>query len=316
MVFHLNKYCTMLTLSYYTQAHAWWESCRPKTLPLASMAIFLGSALAYWQGNFQFSVAFLAWTTASLLQILSNLANDYGDYLTGADAIDRQGPVRGIQKGTLSAPQLKLSLYVVSLLTMISGVYLLWIACSHWHSILGFMGLGFIAIVAAITYTVGNKPYGYMGLGDVSVFLFFGLLAVGGAFYLQMEHYSSVIILPMIASGLLATSVLNLNNMRDIVSDPTVGKMTLAVRLGLKNSRYYQIGLVSLALIALLSFQYWYLQKWWLMSTLLALPLFITHIRFVWHIKDDTNLVPALGQGIQLSVVSHILLIASLLLAT
>ncbi|VFS46581.1 1,4-dihydroxy-2-naphthoate polyprenyltransferase [Budvicia aquatica] len=203
---------------------AWIESLRPRTLPLALASIVTGSALAAWMNHFQLDIALMALLTAGLLQILSNLANDYGDAIKGSDTETRIGPNRGMQKGLINLAQMKRALIIVIVLTVASGIGLIAIACKKPEDILGFLALGLMAIVASITYTVGRKPYGYMGLGDISVLIFFGWLSVAGTYYLQAGTFDSVVMLPATACGLLATAVLNINNLRDIDSDRMNGK--------------------------------------------------------------------------------------------
>lgn len=218
---------------------AWIESLRLRTLPLACASIMTGSALAGWQGHFNAGTALLALLTTALLQILSNLANDYGDAIKGSDTPARIGPLRGMQKGAITRQQMRVALIVTVLLTMVSGVCLLLRACQTVNDMLGFMALGAVAIVAAIAYTVGKKPYGYLGLGDASVLIFFGWLGVTGSYYLQTQTLPALLFFPATACGLMAVAVLNVNNMRDIDSDRQNGKHTLAVRLGSINARRY-----------------------------------------------------------------------------
>lgn len=226
---------------------AWLDACRPKTLPLACLAIVTGNALALAQGYFSTAVLLLSLLTAALLQVLSNLANDYGDGLRGVDNAQRLGPVRALQSGALSAGQLRNALVLVALLTLASGLGLLSLAqltASDW---LWFLLLGALALVAALSYTLGQRPYGYAGLGDLAVWLFFGLLGVLGSCHLQGTVFSPWLLLPACASGLLAVAVLNINNMRDIDNDARHGKRTLAVRLGLTTARRYHYALLLLA---------------------------------------------------------------------
>jgi 1,4-dihydroxy-2-naphthoate polyprenyltransferase len=189
-------------------------------------------------------VALLALLTAGLLQILSNLANDYGDAVKGSDKEDRIGPLRGMQKGMITQAQMKRALVVTVVLIAIAGCSLIAVACEQPSDVVGFLVLGGLSIVAAITYTVGTKPYGYLGLGDISVLVFFGWLSVAGTYYLQTHAFDSIVMLPATACGLLATAVLNINNLRDIESDRANGKNTLAVRLGPQNARYYHVALL------------------------------------------------------------------------
>ena len=154
----------------------WLDAARPKTLPLALVSILTGSVLAYAAGQFSLPISLMAFITATLLQILSNLANDYGDAVKGTDNEKRLGPLRALQSGAVTKEQMKQAIGFNIVLTVISGLILVFYSLSSLESILTFIGLGILAILAAIAYTMGSKPYGYVGLGDISVFLFFGLL--------------------------------------------------------------------------------------------------------------------------------------------
>ena len=217
----------------------WLDAARPKTLPLALVSILTGSALAYSAGHFSLPVAIMAFLCATLLQILSNLANDYGDAVKGTDNDERLGPQRAMQSGAVSAKQMKKAILFNIILTAIAGLTLVFYALDSFESILTFLGLGVLAIIAAIAYTMGSKPYGYVGLGDLSVFLFFGLLGVTGTYFLHTGHVDGLLFLPALGCGLLAVAVLNVNNMRDIENDSKCGKRTMAVRLGQRNAKFY-----------------------------------------------------------------------------
>lgn len=228
---------------------AWLNACRPRTLPLACICILVGSSLALATGAFSWPVLLLSLLTAILLQVLSNLANDYGDGLRGVDNSQRLGPVRALQSGALSATQLRLSLFATATLALLCGAALLAVARLDATGLLAFMLLGLLAVVAAITYTLGNKPYGYAGLGDLSVWLFFGCTGVLGCYYLHGAQLQAALLLPASACGLLAVAVLNVNNMRDIDNDQSFGKRTLAVRLGLPAAKLYHQLLLTVALL-------------------------------------------------------------------
>lgn len=219
----------------------WLDAARPKTLPLALASIATGSSMAFFSGHFSLPVMLLALLTAVLLQILSNLANDYGDALKGTDNEERIGPARAIQSGAVSTSAMKQAIIINIALTLISGLALVLYALQSPTSIAAFLGLGLLAIFSAIAYTVGNKPYGYVGLGDLSVFIFFGLLGVAGTYFLHTGTISSDVFLPAIGCGLLAVAVLNINNMRDIDNDKACGKKTVAVRLGSNKAKLYHI---------------------------------------------------------------------------
>lgn len=274
----------------------WIETARPKTLPLALATILTGSALAYRAGHFHWGITILCLLTTLFLQVLSNFANDYGDHQKGSDTAERIGPLRGIQQGAISAAQLKKGLYVMIALSFLCGALLIGIAYQNVSDLIAFSLLGVLAIVAAITYTVGNKPYGYLGLGDISVLIFFGLLGIGGTYYLQVHDLSTVILLPAIASGLLATAVLNINNLRDIEQDRKAGKNTLAVRLGPHNGRIYHCILLAVAALFYLLFALFNLHHLLGFIFLLTYPLLLKHALFVYSHKEPTALRPMLAQ--------------------
>ena len=285
----------------------WFETARPKTLPLAIASIVTGSALAYYYHQFNGTIALLALITATLLQIVSNFANDYGDHIKGSDTEERIGPLRGIQQGAITFSQLRLGLILVTLASMISGAALIAVACQTWNDVLAFIVLGILAIIASITYTVGKKPYGYMGLGDVSVFIFFGLLGVCGTFYLQSHLLNWAMVLPAMMSGLLAVAVLNINNLRDIEQDKKSGKNTLIVRIGAVAGRYYHISLLILATLFALLFALYHFQHWYSFIFILVLPLLAKHAVFVMNHQDALQLRPMLAQMAKLALLFNII---------
>ena len=294
----------------------WWETARPKTLPLALASIFTGSALGYWANpqGFNGLVMALSLLTTILLQVLSNFANDYGDHQKGSDTEERIGPLRGIQKGAISAKELKWGLILMVVASFLSGSFLIGIAYESLADLFAFAGLGILAIVAAITYTVGVKPYGYMGLGDISVLVFFGLLGVGGTYYLQTHSIDSHIILPAIGSGLLASAVLNINNLRDIEQDAKAGKNTLAVRLGAYKGRVYHCILLSVAALCYLAFAVATAISWTNYLFVLAIPLLAKHAIFVYHSQQPSELRPMLAQMSMISLLINILFSLGLLI--
>jgi 1,4-dihydroxy-2-naphthoate polyprenyltransferase len=173
------------------------------------------------------------------LQILSNLANDYGDSVHGADSADREGPVRSVQSGIISLQEMKTAMYLFGALSFISGILLLYVSVSSWQMFAAFIALGGLAIFAAVTYTSGSNPYGYIGLGDISVFLFFGLTGVLGTYFLHTMGFRVPVLWPAFSLGLFSTAVLNINNIRDIVSDQKAGKRSIPVRIGRKAAVRY-----------------------------------------------------------------------------
>ncbi|UXN37059.1 1,4-dihydroxy-2-naphthoate polyprenyltransferase [Avibacterium paragallinarum] len=285
----------------------WVETARPKTLPLAAASIIMGAALAYWDKQFSWQISLLCLITTLLLQILSNFANDYGDHQKGSDTAERIGPLRGIQHGVISAAQLKKGLILMSLASLFFGFWLIALAYQTYADLFAFSLLGGLAILAAITYTVGAKPYGYMGLGDISVLLFFGILGVCGTYYLQTHQLNLMIFLPALSTGLLSTAVLNINNLRDIEQDRKAGKNTLAVRFGAKNGRIYHCLLLAVAalcnvIFALLNFHH-------LVSFifLLVYPLLVKHALYVYRNRDPLLLRPMLGQMSMLALLTNLL---------
>ncbi|WP_213992503.1 1,4-dihydroxy-2-naphthoate polyprenyltransferase [Sodalis sp. dw_96] len=294
-------------------AKAWMVSLRLRTLPLALASIVTGSAMAGWQGHFKPVVALMALITAALLQILSNLANDYGDAVKGSDEKGRIGPLRGMQLGIITREQMKVALVAAIFSTLISGAVLIWIACEKPTDILGFLVLGVLSIIAAITYTMGTRPYGYMGLGDLSVLIFFGWLSVGGSYYLQTGAFHSVVMLPATACGFLAAAVLNINNLRDIESDRLNGKNTLAVRLGPMRARYYHVLLLAGAVVCLAIFTLLELHNLvgWLF--VLTVPALYMQARYVLHETNPSGIRPMLEKTVKCALLINILFAVGLL---
>ena len=239
-----------------TKAIAWLNAFRLRTLPLALSSIMMGGVLAAYYNVFQWKVLVGASVTTLFLQILSNLANDYGDTVHGADHSGRQGPQRMVQSGTIGKKEMRIAIVVFALLSLLSGLFLIYFAFSkvlNLNSLLFFM-LGIGAIAAAIKYTMGKNPYGYRGMGDVFVLLFFGIIGVGGSFYMHSGWLAWPIALPCFTVGMLSVGVLNLNNMRDMDSDCEAGKHTLVVRYGMAWGKRYQYFLLITALSFLLLF--------------------------------------------------------------
>ena len=220
----------------------WIEAARPRTLPLAISSILLGNFLAYAAGKFSFLTASLAIITTLFLQILSNFANDLGDSKNGVDNKNRKVALRTVQTGKISASEMKNAVIIAASLSFISGISLLYFALQYAkpQTIITFVVLGLLAILAAIAYTVGKRPYGYMGLGDLSVFLFFGWVGTFGTYYLQTEILNYYILIPASGCGFLSVAVLNLNNLRDIENDRKTGKNSIPVRIGKTFGFYYQ----------------------------------------------------------------------------
>jgi len=273
----------------------WLHAFRLRTLPLAMSSILVGSALAHeyafvngWE-YFAHSVVYLALLTAILLQILSNLANDLGDHQHGTDNKDRLGPQRAVQSGAISPASMKRAMLICGALAFISGCSLITVALGFSATMLVFLCIGLVAIGAAVKYTFGSNPYGYAGLGDISVFLFFGIVGVCGTFYLHTGHFHPAVLFPSMAFGLLSAGVLNVNNMRDIRNDAASGKRTLVVRMGSDKAKWYHTFLIVGGLAALVIFA-WMMQRWQAWLFLLVLPGFIIHMKKVWTVQEPRAL--------------------------
>lgn len=228
----------------------WLSAMRLRTLPLALSTVWMGNALIWGHVENPYPVFIWSLITTIALQILSNFANDYGDFANGADNANRLGPQRAVQSGSISASQMRKAIGWTIAICLVSGIQLLRVA--FWQKGLylpfwGMLAVGIGGILAAYFYTAGKRPYGYAGLGDLSVFLFFGMVGVMGNAYLQSPQWDVRWLWPAIAIGALSCAVLNLNNMRDRTNDAAAGKNTLVVRWGLKKAKYYHSFLLFLA---------------------------------------------------------------------
>lgn len=229
----------------------WLSAFRLRTLPLALSSISMAGFLAAAEDKFNPLVFGLCCLTTVFLQILSNLANDYGDTIHGADHAGRSGPSRAVQSGTISAENMRMAIITFVLLSLASGIGLLVTAFGlEFRLLTTFFGLGVLCIAAAILYTVGKRPYGYAGLGDLSVLIFFGGVGVSGALFLFTQRLSLQSFLPALACGLFAVGVLNINNMRDIDSDREAGKYSVPVRIGKQKAGVYHWFLMIGGLVA------------------------------------------------------------------
>jgi 1,4-dihydroxy-2-naphthoate polyprenyltransferase len=234
---------------------AWLGAMRLRTLPLALSTVFMGNAVVWNKLEEPYLILTLALATTILLQILSNFANDYGDFKNGADNEQRSGPKRAVQSGVISAQQMKNAIALTVFLCLAVGIALiyfsLWQRQAYTASYVMF-SLGVAGILAAYFYTAGSRPYGYVGLGDLSVLIFFGGLGVGGNAFIQSLHWQVEFLFPALAIGALSAGVLNLNNMRDHENDRSAGKNTLVVQWGLRNAKIYHSILMFTAWICLI----------------------------------------------------------------
>ena len=284
----------------------WIRAARPRTVLLSFSGVLLGGFLALDQlrslspskGRLYLVVLFAA-LTAILLQILSNLANDYGDFKKGTDSAKRVGPQREMQSGAITEKEMKRGLAITALLCLISGALLIFVfARLTWQELAVFAALGIGAVLAALLYTLGKRPYGYRGLGDLYCFLFFGWAAVAGTYYLATKNLDFSILLPASAMGFLSNAVLNINNMRDYENDKASGKNSLVVKLGLKKAFVYHCLLfvgafVCLTVYLILKHASYYTYAFWLLF-----PLFLKDLKAIKKTKPEL-LDPFLGRQVK-----------------
>jgi 1,4-dihydroxy-2-naphthoate octaprenyltransferase len=277
-------------------AKSWINAARPRTLPLALSGIFAGCGLSWFYGAIDTAVSVLAIVTATLIQVFSNFANDYGDSRKGTDNQFRVGPTRTVQSGEISHKEMETGMIAVGGLSFLSGIALVYVAT--WHTsktaFFTFIILGILSLVAAYFYTAGKKSYGYIGLGDLFVFLFFGILPVPGVFYLNSGFLPASVFLPAVTIGFFSTGVLNLNNMRDIVNDRNSGKITIPVRIGARNARFYHLAMILAGWVAALIYTLKFYHALWQFLFLLTLPVFIIDLVRIFHIRNDKDLDPFL----------------------
>jgi 1,4-dihydroxy-2-naphthoate octaprenyltransferase len=275
--------------------NAWLKAIRLRTLPLALASIAMGSFLAGGEGYFDALTLILAVLTTVFLQILSNLANDFGDTMHGADSVERTGPKRSVQSGEISASSMKRGIIITALLSFICGITLLITAIKNINiTFLIFVLLGIGAILAALGYTMGKKPYGYAGLGDLFVVLFFGLVGVLGTCYLFTGNFSGIHILPAFTSGFFAAAVLNINNIRDIDSDRLAGKKSIPVRFGRKNAIFYHWSLLFTGFLFVIIYTALTYNSPFQLIFLITIPLFIKNARDVKNKHYAADLDPSL----------------------
>jgi len=274
----------------------WIKAMRLRTLPLAFASIGMGAFLAAANDNFRLDVFVLSLLTTLSLQILSNLANDYGDAIHGADGPQRDGPSRAVQSGHISKVHMKRAIGIAVMITLVLGISLLVIAEVPTSVFAVFIGLGLLAILAAILYTNGYRPYGYVGLGDIAVFLFFGWLGVVGTYYLQTGQFHWDLLLPGAACGLFTVAVLNVNNIRDIESDLIAGKFSIPARLGRSRATIYHYALLSFGLLCALVYSALHYSTPKQLLFLLVVPLLLLNARAVKNKMTSAELDPYLKQ--------------------
>ncbi len=278
-----------------SKTKTWVSAARLRTLPLSISGIIVGTACAFpfyaHHPNF-YLIFFFAILTTLLFQILSNFANDYGDGVKGTDNENRLGPQRALQSGLLTKEELKKGIIFTAGLSLVSALILIYLAfgSAHFFTSLFFFVLGISCVAAAIKYTVGQSAYGYRGLGDLFVFIFFGLVSVIGCFYLYGQSIDLWVILPAVAVGNLSIAVLNINNMRDLDADKVVGKNTLAVKLGRQKAKRYHYFIILFALAAFIVYALHSEKAWWNYAFILAYIPLIKHLFFVQNNTEPREL--------------------------
>lgn len=286
----------------------WIKAARLRTLPLSLSGIIMGAFIAKWRlygegGTWDWKIFALALLVTLLYQVLSNYANDYGDGIKGTDAKRAtEAEARAVASGRITAKQMKNAVILLSVLSFAATVALLYVAFipNFMNEFYIFIGLGVASILAAIGYTVGKKPYGYMGLGDIFVFIFFGLVSVCGSYFLFTKSFSWDILLPGTAVGMMSMAVLNLNNMRDIESDKLSGKNSLALRIGFKNAMIYEMILLQLPLILMLIFLavngFFQTQNYYVFIVMILMLPLMKIRRQIMAVKNPRELDPFLKQ--------------------
>ncbi|MET3535358.1 1,4-dihydroxy-2-naphthoate octaprenyltransferase [Chryseobacterium limigenitum] len=286
----------------------WIKAARLRTLPLSLSGIIMGAFIAKWRlygegGIWDWKIFALALVVTLLYQVLSNYANDYGDGVKGTDAKRAtEAESRAVASGRITAKQMKNAVILFSILSFVATIALLYIAFipKYMNEFYIFIGLGLASILAAIGYTVGKKPYGYMGLGDLFVFIFFGLVSVCGSYFLFTKTFSWDMLLPGTAVGMMSMAVLNLNNMRDIESDRLSGKNSFALRIGFKNAMIYEMILLQLPLILIMIFLglngFIQNQNYYVFIVMILLIPFAKLRRKIMAVKEPKELDPFLKQ--------------------
>lgn len=291
----------------------WILAARLGTALLALASVGLGSALAAWTGNHNWLVSLLAAGTAALLQVSCNVANDYGDFVRGADPANKVKLPSAMQTGLVTPQQIKRVLPWLVGGAMGCGACLLYLAKLTGIDWIVFLVLGLAGGIASLTYTLGDKPYGYQGWGDVAVFVFFGLIGVGGTFYLHTTQLRFIWLLPAIGYGSLVTGVLNINNIRDMQADAQVGKRTLPTRIGRQGAIVYHWGLLAASIVSILIFLGYYVRTPWPYVCLCMIPALLHN---GWSVSQQppAQLNKVLQQLVRSSLIFTTLLSIGLLL--
>ena len=273
----------------------WIKAFRLRTLPLAFSCIIMGSGLAYADGGFNLTVFGLALITTLFLQILSNLANDYGDFVKGTDNEERIGPDRTMQSGLITKSEMVKIMWVIALFCSVFGVWLIYegtigldLKKAGLFAILGLSAMG-----AAVKYTMGKNPYGYAGLGDIFVFLYFGFLGVLGSYFLHTHTLNWDLLLPASSIGLFTTAVLNINNMRDCEADKKSGKNTLVVKIGIEKAKDYHRALIFGGILLAITFVF-PSPNYFHYIFAITIPIFVGFVQSIQKRNDFENFDPFL----------------------
>ena len=287
---------------------AWIMASRPRTLPAALAPVVVGSAMALADKSFVWLPAVAALLVALVLQVGVNLANDYFDYLKGIDTQDRLGPARVTQSGLIPPRQVKAAMILTIILSAIPGTYLL--ARGGWPVII----IGFACVLAVLAYSGGPYPLASHGLGDLFVFIFFGLVAVCGTYYVQVLHLTPIVWLMGVIEGLLITAILVVNNLRDIQTDRKTGKRTLAVTIGDRGCRIEYVVLLAVAYAIPIALWLSGRMSAWVILPLLSLPPAISLMRLIWKNPAVPILNQALVKTVRLALFYSLLLSIGLVL--
>ena len=274
----------------------WIRAARLRTLPLSLAGIILSGFIAASLHRFDWIIFVLSLLTAILFQILSNFANDYGDGVKGTDNAGRIGPERAIQSGEITPQQMKKAVLITGILSFISALALVIYSfgLQRLPEILIYLILGLGAITAAIKYTVGKNAYGYSGLGDLFVLIFFGLVSVIGGTYLYTKNFDWTLIYPAVSIGFLSMAVLNLNNMRDLQTDIKAGKNTIPVKLGLENAKKYHIVLIVFPFFLTQAYIFHHFHDYWPWLFVIPYIFLFVHLMRVIRINNPRYFDPEL----------------------
>ncbi len=290
------------------QVNPWLLATRPKTLPAAVTPVIVGTGVAIAAGGFHAGAAIAAFAVALLLQIAANLANDVFDFRRGADTEERLGPTRVTQSGLIPPQQVMIATGFTIALAMAAGLYLVF--RGGWPILV----LGIAAVLSALAYTGGPLPIGYHGLGEVFVFIFFGLVAVAGTAYVQIGELTGLAIAASVPVGLLTTAILVVNNLRDIDTDRVAGKRTVAVRLGRERTIIEYLLLLAISYLSLLVIWIAGLSSVWVLLPVVTLPLAVKLVQSVSSVRGK-GLNPLLAGTAQLLLLFGLLFTAGIVLA-